>query len=123
MKAKQEDIKKLSSYTKQEIIQAIESLWQGDVFVHDLLDFLEDKKTDTLLKQHTDAIDNLSAARKAYIDWKHDIIKKYGDGLSVKCRDIPDAELERGVTLEKAIKDATERERKLNNKVKRILDL
>ena len=48
---------------------------------------------------------------------------KYGDGQTVKLCDIPTLDINRGATLEKELKEATEKERRLDKQVNRILKI
>ena len=120
-KATTETLKKLSAYKKKEIIEALGNSYQFGYLAEDMLRYLEEKKSNDVISQHGEALNQEIAARKAFMEWKTEICSKYGDGQTVKLRDIPPLEIHRGATLEKALKETTEKERRLDKQVNRIL--
>ena len=122
-KAKPELLKKLSKYSKEEIIQAIGQQWDGEYFIKGVLVDLEEKARDKVFKDHDKALKNLIAAREAYIKWKNEICAKHGDGKTVKLSAIPQEEIIHGANLEKALIEATETEQRLSNKIDKLLKL
>lgn len=120
-RAREETLKKLSAYKKEEIIKALGRSYQSEYIAEQMLDYLESKKEKDLLDRHRKAIDKEITARKAFMDWKNEMCEKYGDGQTVKLLNIPPTDINRGAALEKALKEATEEEQMLDKQVNKML--
>lgn len=120
-RAREEALKKLSAYKKEEIIEALGRSYQSEYIAEQMLDYLESRKEKALLDRHRKAIDKEIAARKAFMEWKKEMCEKYGDGQTVKLSNIPPTDINRGAALEKALKEATEEERRLDKQVNKML--
>lgn len=97
--------KKLESYSKAEIIQAIRDMrrYYG-------IENLENKVIDVIQEHGREkAFAEAHLTRQTSIDrmkeffnWKKEMAKRYGDGVRFKLSDLPRLELERGANLENA---------------------
>ena len=120
-RAGKETLKKLLSYRKEEIIEALGRSYQSEYIAEQMLNYLESKKEKDLLDRHRKALDKEIAARKAFMEWKNEMCEKYGDGQTVKLTNIPPEDINRGAALEKALKEAVEEERRLDTRVNKML--
>ncbi len=102
--------KKLESYSKAEIIQAIRSIPKYMVYGHDIekviFDRLEAEKRDKAFAEAQMARQTAIDRMNEFCNWKKEMIKKYGDGQKVSLKDLPHIELERGAKLQKAWNDS-----------------
>lgn len=62
-------VAKLKKYSKDQIIEALANQFNADYYIHGLLNHLEDKESDRLLKEHREAIDAEAKARKAFSEF------------------------------------------------------
>ena len=115
------DLKKLSKYSKEEIIEALSKSYQASYIIAGLLSDLEQKTTDKLFEDSRKSIYAAMSAREAYSKWIKDMALKYGDGTHVKISALPIEEVHRGAKLEAAMKKAVETERKLDAKINKHL--
>lgn len=122
-RASESDLKKLSKYSKEEIIEALGKSYQASYIIQGLISELERRATDKLFADSRKAIDNTTATREAYFKWTKEMVKKYGDGVHVKISALPIEEIQQGAKLEKAMKEALERERKLDAKINKHLGI
>ena len=122
-RAKPELLKKLAKYSKEDIIEAIGKQYQADFIISGIINDLEHRASQKVLDDHGKALDALIAAREAFSKWRNEMCARYGDGKSVKLADIPPEEISKGATLEKALKEATETEQRLDKKVNRMLKI
>lgn len=113
-------LKEIARYSKEQILEA---LGRSFVDLENLLTELEYVQRTEVLKEHNKAIDESNAAFTAYTEWYKKIIEKCGDGTKVRLFQIPTSELQRGVELEEAWKNAQKKEQRLDAKVRKLLDL
>lgn len=119
---KLELLKKLSKYSKKDIIEALSQQYQVDCFIiSGILGELEYTASKRVLDDHDKAIKAHQDAFKAYIEWKKQICIAYGDGESVKLTNIPPEELTKGAALERALKSTAEAEQKLDKEISKML--
>lgn len=116
-------VSKLKKYSKEQIIEALANQFNADYYIHGLLNHLEEKESDKLLKEHREAIEAEATARRAFSDFIKEAAEKYGDGKSFKISALPLAVYARGAALEKAVKEAEAKERALDKKVSKMLKL
>lgn len=116
-------VAKLKKYSKDQIIEALANQFNADYYIHGLLNHLEDKESDRLLKEHREAIEAEATARKAFSEFIREAAAKYGDGKTFKIGALPPAEYARGAALEKAVKEAEAKERMLDKNVSKMLKL
>ena len=116
-------VAKLKKYTKDQIIDALTNQINADYNIGRLLNHLEEKEGDKLLEEHKEAIGAEQKARHIYALFLREMAAKYGDGKSFRIMKLSRAEYERGISLEKAIKEAEARERMLDKKVTKMLNL
>ena len=121
MKAKREDIQKLKTYSKDEIIDAIDVHWNSNTIIREILDNCKYAKQDRVFKEHDKALAECKSTSKKYCEWLSELSVKYGDGKNVKIADIPMEELKIGAKLEKAMNTADTKERKLNKELMKFL--
>lgn len=95
-----EMIKNLNSFTKTQIINAIVKTYPYKGMVERLISNLEYLERDEVLQKHKDAIEEESRATQEYIQWKRDMIQKYGTDGKVRLIDISNDELRKGADLE-----------------------
>ena len=102
--------KKLESYSKAEIIQAIRSISKyminGHIAEKLVLDHLDVIKRDKIFAEAQMARETAIARMTEFLAWKKEMVKKYGNGERVSLRDLPPIELERGAKLQKAWEDS-----------------
>lgn len=122
-RAKPELIKKLAKYSKEDIIEALGKQYQADFIISGIINDLDHRASQKVLDDHGKALDALVAAREAFSKWRNEMCVRYGDGKSVKLADIPPEEISKGAALEKALKEATETEQRLDKKVNRMLKI
>ena len=123
-----EDIKNLKAYKKEEILEALEhadryKLYHVELITADMVSYLENKKRNEVFAAHDKAIWQKTEAIKAFQKWKSEMCEKYGDGESCKLVDIPPDEIERGAALERRMKEAIKKERALDTKINRLLEI
>lgn len=102
--------KKLESYSKAEIIQAIRNISRYMINGHNaeklVLDQLDTIKQEKIFAEAQMARQTAIARMNEFFGWKKEMIKKYGDGQKVSLKDLPRIELERGAKLQKAWNDS-----------------
>ena len=123
--------KKLESYSKSEIIQAIRSIPKYLVYGHNIekliFDRLEEERRDKAFAEAQMARQTAIARMNEFFNWKKEMIEKYGDGKRVNLADLPRFQLERGANLQKAWNDsenarkAAEKEKKYESLVERYI--
>lgn len=116
-------VAQLKKYSKNQIVDALANQFNADYYIKGLLNHLEEKETDRLLKEHREAIEAETNARKALSDFIEESATKYGDGISFKIGALPPAEYEKGAALEKAVREAEAKEHMLDKKVTKMLKL
>lgn len=122
--AKLELLKKLSKYSKKDIIEALGQQYQVDCFIiSGILAELEYIASKRVLDDHDKAIKAHKDAFEAYIEWKNQMCIAYGDGKSVKLTNISPEEITKGAALERALKSAAEAEQKLDKKISKMLNV
>lgn len=107
--------KKLESYSKAEIIEAIRRV-QRDYYCKDLekslIDNIQDnnrqKAFEKAQEKRKTAIDRMNE----YFNFRNEMVKKYGDGKQVKLTDMPFAEQQRLLNLYTAWVDSEEERKK-----------
>lgn len=117
-----EMIRKLNGFTKAQIINAIVKTYPYRGIAERLISNLEYLEKDELLQKHSDAIDAESKATKEYMQWRGDMIRKYGTDGKVRLIDIPNDELMKGADLESKMKVAREKEHRLSEKVDSVFE-
>lgn len=124
MRTKLELLKKLSKYSKKDIIEALGQQYQMDCFIiSGILDELEYIASKRAFDDHDKAIKAHQDAFKAYMEWRKQICRAYGDGESIKLTNIPPEEIAKGAALERALKSAAEAEQKLDKKISKMLNV
>lgn len=118
-----EMIRNLNSFTKTQIINAIVKTYPYKGMVERLISNLEYLERDEVLQKHKDAIEEESRATQEYIQWKRDMIQKYGTDGKVRLIDIPNDELRKDADLESKMKASREKERRLSEKVDSLFGL
>lgn len=121
MKAKREDIQKLKTYSKDEIIDAIDVCWNSNTIIREILDNIEYAKRDRVFKEHDKALAECKSTSQKYCEWLSELSVKYGDGKNIKIADIPMEELKIGAKLEKAMNAADAKERIRNKELMKFL--
>lgn len=112
--------KKLSKFSKAQIIEGIIKIYPYRNIAERLISNLEYMETDRMINRHKDYIDQESIATKKYIEWRGDMIQKYGTDGEVRLADIPQEELIKGAELECRMRAAREKERRLSDKIDNI---
>lgn len=122
-RASESDLKKLSKYSKEEIIDALGKSYQASYIIQGLISDLEQRATDKLFADSRKAIDNTIATREAYFKWVKEMCAKYGDGKQFKISSLTSDEIIIGAKLEKAMREAIEKERKIDAKINKHLGI
>lgn len=110
----------LSKYAKADIIEAVCMLFQADRVIAEMLRHLRHKKVTNVLAAEKTAIEEEKQAVLALFDWRDDMCQKYGDGQKFSLGQIPQAELERGAALERAVREANAKARRLDTTINRL---
>lgn len=113
--------KQLNKFSKSQIIDTIIKTYPFGSFTEKLITNLEYLHTDELNKKHSNAIKKEQKETHKYLQWKNEMISKYGSDGKVRLIDIPNDELLRGADLESKMKATREKECKLSEKVDDIL--
>lgn len=121
--AKLELLKKLSKYSKEDIIEALRQQYQADFVIRVILNELEYIASKRVLDDHDKAIKAHKDAFEVYIEWQNRMCIAYGDGKSVKLTDIPSEEITKGAALERALKSTAEAEQKFDKKISKMLNV
>lgn len=121
--AKLELLKKLSKYSKEDIIEALGRQCQADFIINGILNDLEYIASKRVFDDYDKAIKEHEDAFEAYIEWKNQMCIAYGDGKSVKLTNIPPEEITKGAALERTLKSAAEAEQKLDKKISKMLNV
>ncbi len=121
--AKLELLKKLSKYSKEDIIEALGQQCQADFIIRGILNELEYIASKRVLDNHDKAIKAHEDAFGAYIEWKNRMCIAYGDGKSVKLTNIPLEEITKGAALEKSVKSTAEAEQNLDKRISKMLNV
>lgn len=121
--AKLELLKKLSKYSKEDIIEALGRQCQADFIIRGILNDLEYIASKRVFDDYDKAIKEHKDAFEAYIEWKNQMCIAYGDGKSVKLTNIPPEEITKGAALERALKSTAEAEQKLDKKISKTLNV
>lgn len=122
-KACEIDIKKLQKYPKELILEAISREWQADYYIQRILLYCERKTAEISFIEEEEAIKEISKTSAAYFAWKKEMIKLYGDGQSVLLVNVPPYEIEKGLALERAWREAIIREQQISKKIDKICKL
>lgn len=121
--AKLELLKKLSKYSKEDIIEALGRQCQADFIIRGILNDLEYIASKRVFDDYDKAIKEHKDAFEAYIEWKNQMCIAYGDGKSVKLTNIPPEEITKGAALERVLKSTAEAEQKLDKKISKTLNV
>lgn len=121
--AKLELLKKISKYSKEDIIEALGRQCQADFIIRGILNDLEYIASKRVFDDYDKAIKEHKDAFEAYIEWKNQMCIAYGDGKSVKLTNIPPEEITKGAALERALKSTTEAEQKIDKKISKMLNV
>lgn len=121
--AKLELLKKLSKYSKEDIIEALGRQCQADFIIRGILNDLEYIASKRVLDNHDEAIKAHKDVFEAYIEWKNQMCIAYGDGKSVKLTNIPLEEITKGAALEKSVKSTAEAEQNLDKRISKMLNV
>ena len=116
-------LKKLSKYSKEDILKALGRQYNIDYIICGMINDLESMEMNAAFEKHDKAFNDSIAARLLYLDWKKEMCVKYGNGKTVKLSDIPKEEITRGAELERALIKATKTEQRLERKVDKLLKL
>lgn len=123
MRTKLELLKKLSKYSKEDIIEALGQQCQADFIIRGILNNLEYIASKRVFDDYDKAIKEHKDAFKAYMEWRKQICIAYGDGESIKLTNIPPEEITKGAALERTLKSAAEAEQKLDKKISKMLNV
>ena len=115
-----EKTKKLDGYTKAEVITALVRNFHGSD-IDRLICYLESERLKDIIAKQEKADADETAAMQAYLGWRRELIKKYGDGEQVRLIDLPRDEIIRGAALEKAWTEARKKSVRLEFESKSIL--
>ena len=118
--AKPELLKKLSKYSKEDIIEALGRNYQADYIVTGILNDLENRATKKAFADYDKALDDLKAAQEACYNWRIEMVDKYGGGNNVHLKDIPQEEIKHGAALERAAEKAEETVQRLDKKINKL---
>jgi hypothetical protein len=121
--AKLELLKKISKYSKEDIIEALGRQCQADFIIRGILNDLEYIASKRVFDDYDKAIKEHKDAFEAYIEWKNQMCIAYGDGKSVKLTNIPPEEITKGAALERALKSTAEAEQKIDKKISKMLNV
>lgn len=121
--AKLELLKKISKYSKEDIIEALGRQCQADFIIRGILNDLEYIASKRVFDDYDKAIKEHKDAFEAYIEWKNQMCIAYGDGKSVKLTNIPPEEITKGAALERALKSTTKAEQKIDKKISKMLNV
>ena len=121
--AKLELLKKLSKYSKEDIIEALGRQCQADFIIRGILNDLEYIASKRVFDDYDKAIKEHKDAFEAYIEWKNQMCIAYGDGKSVQLPNIPPEEITKGAALERALKSTAEAEQKIDKKISKMLNV
>lgn len=121
--AKLELLKKLSKYSKEDIIEALGQQCQADFIIRGILNDLEYIASKRVFDDYDKAIKEHKDAFESYIEWKNQMCIAYGDGKSVKLTNIPPEEITKGAALERALKSTAGAEQKLDKKISKMLNV
>ena len=121
--AKLELLKKISKYSKEDIIEALGRQCQADFIIRGILNDLEYIALKRVFDDYDKAIKEHKDAFEAYIEWKNQMCIAYGDGKSVKLTNIPPEEITKGAALERALKSTAEAEQKIDKKISKMLNV
>lgn len=90
----------INACSKSEIIEWIvneKKIEYNDI--ERLIDFACDRRVDKLQIDEDKAFDAYSEASKRYTNWVRDMTVRHGDGKTYRIKDIPEEELNDGITL------------------------
>lgn len=121
-KASKSQIQQLKKYTKDDIIDAISREWNGEYFIESMLMYLDNKKIDAAFAENEKAIKAENDAMKAYLAWKSEMVRRFGDGNSVKIGAIPAAEIQRGDKLVQIWDDARKKLEGAEGRVQKLME-
>lgn len=121
--AKLELLKKISKYSKEDIIEALGRQCQADFIIRGILNDLEYIASKRVFDDYDKAIKEHKDAFEAYIEWKNQMCIAYGDGKSVKLTNIPPEEITKGAALERVLKSTAEAEQKFDKKISKMLNV
>lgn len=118
-----EMVKRLNSFSKAQIINAIVKTYWYKGSVERLISNLEYIEKDEILKKHKEVIKEESEITKQYIKWRGDMIEKYGTEGTLKWIDIPHDELMKGANLESRMKAIREKESRISGKINSLFEM
>lgn len=101
--------KKLESYSKIEIIQAIrkiERYYIAKGLEKNIIDIIEESKIEKAFAEARMARQTSIDRMNEFFNWKKEMAKKYGDGTRFSLKDLSSIELERGAKLQQAWVDS-----------------
>jgi len=108
------DKEKLQQFTKGEIIDAILKIkrWHSFLSVDHIVDEIKSVSFNNAFEKAQEARNHAIECMQKYFNWRKEIVQRYGDGTSVKLKNIPLHELKKGAELEKKWKDSEEARKK-----------
>lgn len=97
------DKEKLQQFTKDEIIEAIlkRARWHSLLSVDEIVYEIKGDRRQKAFEKGQKARQHAIECMQKYFDWRKEVAQKYGNGESVKLKDIPFNELQKGAELEK----------------------
>lgn len=120
-RTKKEALEELAKYSKEDILEALGRSCFVDVDA--MLIDLEYIQRTRAIDEHQKAIADESAALTAYLEWNREVIAKYGDGETVRFDQLPESEVQRGIKLERIWRSARKKEKRLDDRVRKLLNL
>lgn len=91
--------RKLNSYSKKDIIDALCEEFEADYHIKRLLITLNEKDMKRAISNEEKAFDEVMKATDEYDKWVQKMVYEYGDGRSVCVKSIPEKEIKRGAML------------------------
>ncbi len=111
------ELEKLKAYSKNDIIAAIGACVNPGMITAMILKNMRHVTVTNAVNEHKAATKTLKAAQEAYIKFREELRTNYATLM-----DVPPEVLSRGVKLEQALNRAEDCVRKLDQKIKELLD-
>lgn len=108
------DREKLKQFTKEELIEAIIKIsrWSSFISADHIVEEIKEFRRKTAFEKGQQARQHAIDCMQKYFDWRKRVIDTYGNGESVKLKDVPFDEVQKGAELEKKWKASEEARKK-----------